>query len=980
MRKMKKAFCYLLALCMMVSLMPVKVQAEDNGLMLGDFQSGEDFWSAEDAPESWLEEDEWGISDFEVGSLTYAMSTYDTRAESTVPVSEILVNNQDAIANPTGDGWSFDVEKGVLTLDGASFNAGEASYGIFASGDLTIVAEENTENFISGGFAIGVQGNLTITGGTINANSIVPQYIHGVYATGNITIVDCEEVNVSGHLGGIVADGMITIQNSKVNAEATLEVMDALAVGTPQPPCGILAPYVQITENSDVISTADFVGVYGGEVQILNSNIDAEGLFHGVYSASPMNVENSSVIAKAYASLEDVYTIGYPMVVAFGGPGLELSITDSEIHATSVIAGVLVDGLVQEGTGNLNIANSIIDVEAGYIGVGAVSGIELTDSTINADITMSVEEALEYMGWSGITAPASGMFMLSSSGAMNMNTSEIEINGGWCGIGADIVDMNYTSIKVTGGAYGIMGGQSVTLTDCEKTVIKNDSEMIDAFFALGGLTATIPASVIATGPVTIQSCDELYVEGSFVGIGSGVNQLTIVDSSVNSSGGAYGVVGDIVVIFNSDIQADAIWTDEESLNHNLATAIAVAATNALEIANCKITNGGVAQYYDKEINGIPVFGYTVVDNDLPAKSVTMVATNGENPEPIPPAEIAGGTCGNSVNWILDANGKISVFAVTSSTFSRRAAVVSEESYVMDDYASPEDAPWHEYRDQIVEVIIDALVSNVGNNSFSGCANLQNVEIGNGVKVIGSNAFEECTNLQKVVVGESVETIEDNAFSNCAEVKVDFNGNQPVVSDTAFAGTVTEITYSAENETWKDTTQNNYGDSSIMAPQKPSDGTEGTDDPCADGHEMGEWYVVNEATCESDGLKRQDCANCDAYSTEKIKKAEHEYSDGVCGNCGEEDSDYVPPVEPEEPVDPDEPVKPGKPSIIDKVKDFVSTVLDKLFGKNDDSEKPGVPEKPEEPEKPDKPVKPNKPVYSNPIGKIIGKIIKIIFRR
>ena len=41
-----------------------------------------------------------------------------------------------------------------------------------------------------------------------------------------------------------------------------------------------------------------------------------------------------------------------------------------------------------------------------------------------------------------------------------------------------------------------------------------------------------------------------------------------------------------------------------------------------------------------------------------------------------------------------------------------------------------------------------------------------------------------------------------------------------------------------------------------------------------GHNYGEWYVTNEAGCESEGLKRRDCSACNHYEEETIEALKH----------------------------------------------------------------------------------------------------------
>ena len=48
------------------------------------------------------------------------------------------------------------------------------------------------------------------------------------------------------------------------------------------------------------------------------------------------------------------------------------------------------------------------------------------------------------------------------------------------------------------------------------------------------------------------------------------------------------------------------------------------------------------------------------------------------------------------------------------------------------------------------------------------------------------------------------------------------------------------------------------------------------DPCADGHDMGDWVVTEAATCTTKGSERRDCDNCDHYETRETDKLDHVY--------------------------------------------------------------------------------------------------------
>ncbi|MBE5764652.1 MAG: hypothetical protein E7339_03500 [Clostridiales bacterium] len=52
-----------------------------------------------------------------------------------------------------------------------------------------------------------------------------------------------------------------------------------------------------------------------------------------------------------------------------------------------------------------------------------------------------------------------------------------------------------------------------------------------------------------------------------------------------------------------------------------------------------------------------------------------------------------------------------------------------------------------------------------------------------------------------------------------------------------------------------------------------------------GHNFGEWYETEPATCMAEGEKRQDCTRCGYYETRMIFVIDHVYENGACTMCG-----------------------------------------------------------------------------------------------
>lgn len=67
-------------------------------------------------------------------------------------------------------------------------------------------------------------------------------------------------------------------------------------------------------------------------------------------------------------------------------------------------------------------------------------------------------------------------------------------------------------------------------------------------------------------------------------------------------------------------------------------------------------------------------------------------------------------------------------------------------------------------------IIPNDIDIIGNNAFSNCMGLINVDIPNNVKTIGGNSFDGCEDLQTISLGKGVSIIGAGAFSNCKNIK------------------------------------------------------------------------------------------------------------------------------------------------------------------------------------------------------------------
>ena len=77
-------------------------------------------------------------------------------------------------------------------------------------------------------------------------------------------------------------------------------------------------------------------------------------------------------------------------------------------------------------------------------------------------------------------------------------------------------------------------------------------------------------------------------------------------------------------------------------------------------------------------------------------------------------------------------------------------------YAMADYASADECPWKDIKDQVEIIHIDdETVTYVGSFAFSDCDKATEAVIGNGVTSIGNMAFGYCVGLKTVVIGSGV---------------------------------------------------------------------------------------------------------------------------------------------------------------------------------------------------------------------------------
>ncbi|MCD8157395.1 MAG: leucine-rich repeat protein [Clostridiales bacterium] len=138
------------------------------------------------------------------------------------------------------------------------------------------------------------------------------------------------------------------------------------------------------------------------------------------------------------------------------------------------------------------------------------------------------------------------------------------------------------------------------------------------------------------------------------------------------------------------------------------------------------------------------------------------------------ATIDSGLCGDSVTYVLDDNGTLTISG-------------SGDMY---NYTSSSSAPWYSsYYGNITTVIIESGITKIGNYAFYGCIGIEKISIPDTVTAIGSSAFCGCTNLTDITLPESVTDINSfYIFKGCTSlVTISIPYGETILGQSAFDG-------------------------------------------------------------------------------------------------------------------------------------------------------------------------------------------------
>lgn len=142
--------------------------------------------------------------------------------------------------------------------------------------------------------------------------------------------------------------------------------------------------------------------------------------------------------------------------------------------------------------------------------------------------------------------------------------------------------------------------------------------------------------------------------------------------------------------------------------------------------------------------------------------------------------------GTGIRWTFDPN-------TGTLSFEGSGAMLDWRHQTDFDSYDPSDidyiyTPWYSYRDKILHGVIGDGITVMGNFTFSGCSNLQDVYLSKDLTNIGVGGFESCFSLTKVSVPSKATFVGVGAFYNAtALTTVTLPEGLEIIYYGAFAG-------------------------------------------------------------------------------------------------------------------------------------------------------------------------------------------------
>ena len=179
-------------------------------------------------------------------------------------------------------------------------------------------------------------------------------------------------------------------------------------------------------------------------------------------------------------------------------------------------------------------------------------------------------------------------------------------------------------------------------------------------------------------------------------------------------------------------------------------------------------------------------------------------------------------------------------------------------------------------ESLVNVTIPNSVTFLDDGVFINCYALKNVTIGSNVDAIGEGTFLSCESLGSVTIPASVTAIGEAAFGYCETLtEINFLGDAPSIGYDAFYNVVATAKYPVEKDSWTRDVLQDYCGEIIWI------------------HDGDHRYITEQtdATCTEDGKIVYTCSCGDTFNA-IIAAPGHNYQDGVCTVCGDNDPNVL----------------------------------------------------------------------------------------
>lgn len=113
--------------------------------------------------------------------------------------------------------------------------------------------------------------------------------------------------------------------------------------------------------------------------------------------------------------------------------------------------------------------------------------------------------------------------------------------------------------------------------------------------------------------------------------------------------------------------------------------------------------------------------------------------------------VASGTCGTNLTWTLDQAGLLTISG----------------SGAMDGYFTT-DAPWHSYKGQIRQLVIQNGVTQLGETAFGDCTNMVSATIPEGITKLPLQFFCNCASLTNITFPSSLKRLDNESLWNIGD--------------------------------------------------------------------------------------------------------------------------------------------------------------------------------------------------------------------